>query len=69
MKERTSITYLKVNSMAKITHASLCFKFPGKGRAGRRTVDLRMPNHNNLGDSKNDQVIERYLVEWEIANM
>ncbi|HUT10468.1 MAG TPA: hypothetical protein VMX94_07040 [Armatimonadota bacterium] len=53
----------------KITHVSLCFKFPGKGRIGARTVNLSMPNRNNLGDSKNDQLIERYLVEWKIANM
>ncbi len=53
----------------KIERVSMCFKFPGKGRSGSRTVNLSMPNHNNLGDSKNDQVIERYLVEWEIANM
>jgi len=53
----------------RITRVWLCFKFPGKGRSGRRTVSLSLPNHNNLGDSKNDQLIERYLVEWEIANM
>ena len=54
---------------AAIKRISLCFKFPGKGRSGSRTVNLSMPNRNNLGDSKNDQLIERYLVEWEIANM
>jgi len=53
----------------KINRVSLCFKFPGKGRSGSRMVNLSIPNHNNLSDSKNDQVIERYLVEWEIANM
>lgn len=53
----------------KIKRVSLWFKFPGKGRSGSRTVVLSMPNRNNLGDSKNDQLIERYLVEWEIANM
>lgn len=56
-------------SVAEITSVSLCLKFPGKGRSGSRTVNLSMPNRNNLGDSKNDQLIERYLVEWEIANM
>jgi hypothetical protein len=53
----------------KVKFVSLWFKFPGKGRSGSRTVTLSMPNRNNLGDSKNDQLIEKYLVEWEIANM
>lgn len=56
-------------SKATIKSVSLCFKFPGKGRSGSRTVNLSMPNRNNLGDSKNDQLIEGYLVDWEIANM
>jgi len=54
---------------AEINRVSLCFKFPGIGRAGSKTVNLSMPNHNNLSDSENDQLIERYLVDWEIANM
>lgn len=53
----------------KIIRVSLTFKFAGKGRSGCRTARLSLPNHNNLGDSRNDQLIERYLVEWEIANM
>ena len=53
----------------EIDQVSMCFKFPGKGHKGMRSVNLRKPNGNNLGDSKNDQMIERYLAEWEIANM
>jgi len=63
------LTDMQINlGTAAIDHVSMCFKFQGKGRKGSRTVNLGRPNHNNLTDTSNDQIIERYLVQWEIAN-
>ncbi len=42
------------------------FKFPGKGNAGQRTIEMNVPNRCNLCDTQNDRIIDRYLRKWKI---
>ena len=50
----------------KVTQARFKFKFPGKGNRGSHTFTVTAPNRSDLGDSKREKVIEKYLKEWKI---
>jgi hypothetical protein len=52
-----------------ILAVKLCFKFPGKGNSGQRTINLEIPNKCNLCDNPIEQTIDSYLREWEILKI
>lgn len=52
----------------KILRVNISFKFK-TGRGNKRTIILKSPNISNLKDSPRDEVIKKYLKNWEILNV
>jgi len=55
-------------STAEIKRVRMQVKFEGAVKGLSKAFSLSLPNRNTLGDSKKDELIEKYLVKWGIAN-
>ena len=66
---RERLRALKIDlSTAIIKRVRLQVKFEGVHKGLDKSFNLSAPNKNNLGDSKKDRLLEKYLVRWGIAN-
>ena len=52
----------------KIFSVKIRFKFANSGRNNRRTIEITEPNISNLNESPKDNLIKKYLKNWEIAS-
>lgn len=57
---------LDTDKVNKITQAKIAMKFPGKGKQGSVTIDLRWPNGCNLGEKELHKKAKNYLKAWGI---
>mgnify|MGYP000617872582 CR=1 FL=1 len=57
---------LDTDKINKITQAKIAIKFPGTGKRGSVTIDLRWPNGCNLGEKELHKKAKAYLKEWGI---
>lgn len=57
---------LATDKVHKITQAKIAMKFPGKGKRGGVTIDLRWPNGCNLGEKELHKKAKAYLKAWGI---
>jgi hypothetical protein len=57
---------LDTDRVHKITQAKIAMKFPGTGKRGSVTIDLRWPNGCNLGEKELHKKAKDYLKAWGI---